>query len=178
MELNQDELLELIAEASHRLHSEIKSALKRGSLEYYLEKVGMSDLIPNLKKSSFESFSDGIILVIGGSQISDSQIYACFKSVGIDKNRVELLTDYSDTMKYEYNKLQYNPKYRLVLIGPVPHSVNGVGNYSNIISKIQMEDGFPRVIKLTDDHKLKITKSGLKKVLEEQINVGFIRVNS
>lgn len=86
MNINSDLLIELIAEASHRLHSEIIIASKRGNLENYLTSIGMSDLISIFSKTTlFEPLPNAKIIMFGDSQISEVEIYGIAKSFNIRK---------------------------------------------------------------------------------------------
>lgn len=99
------------------------------------------------------------------------------KSYGLSKDRVELALDYNEAEKYQYKKVHYNPNYRLVLFGPVPHSIKGNSGSSSILSKMENEEGYPKVIRLTDsNNKLKITKTNLKMVLQKEIAQEYIEI--
>lgn len=175
MNINSDLLIELIAEASHRLHSEIIIASKRGNLENYLTSIGMSDLISIFSKTTlFEPLPNAKIIMFGDSQISEVEIYGIAKSFNIPKDKLELHLGYEEAKSYDFRKLQYNPNYKLILIGPVPHSVEGKGSYSSIITVMESEEGYPKVIRMNNGHGLKITKSGFKSVIEEQIRIGYL----
>lgn len=49
MKITSDSLLEIITEASYRLHSEIRTAYREEKLEGYLSSIGMIDLLPSRK---------------------------------------------------------------------------------------------------------------------------------
>ena len=104
-------------------------------------------------------------------------IYGIFKSYGLSKDRVELVLDYNEAEKYQYKKMHYNPNYRLVLFGPVPHSTKGNSGSSSILSEMENEEGYPKVVRLTNSHnKLKITKTNLKKALQKEIAQEYIEI--
>ena len=54
------------------------------------------------------------------------------------------------------------------MVGPMPHSGSGKGNYSSIISALESEEGYPPVVRLGSNG-LKITKSDFKMKLEEAL---------
>lgn len=176
MQITNDCLLDIIAEASHRLHIEIKRAYKSGGLETYLSSIGMLDLFPNEDISSFDSFPDGKILIFGQPKIKEREIYGCLKEYGITKARLELHLDYEKVKSYPFKEIQYNPTYRLILFGPVPHSGEGKKEYSSIITQIENTDGYPKVIRLLDGHGLKITKTSLGKAICKEIESGYLVV--
>jgi hypothetical protein len=175
MDITGELLFDILVEASNRLHTEIKTASKRGNLEFYLKSIGMEDIISKFeKKTIFEPFPNGKIIIFGDSQISEAEIYGVLKTCKIPKDKVELHLGYSDSKSYRFRNLQYNPNYRLVLFGPIPHSVESKEDSSSVIANLESTEGYPKVIRLTDGHQLKITKSGLKNVIEEQIRIGYL----
>jgi hypothetical protein len=176
MKITDEELADILIEASHRLLSEIKYAHKTGSLEFYLKKIGMEELLDKIfRDGKFESNPEGKILVVGGSHISDGEIYSCFRKFRIDKERIELLLDYEKIKKFDFKKLQHNPKYRLLFFGPTPHSGIGKEDSSSIMINLETKDGYPKTVRLTDGHNLKITKASLLRAIEEQIRTGYIK---
>lgn len=174
MQLTQDDLLDIIAEASYKLHAEIKNAYKDNCLDGYLASIGMSELIPSKDDTGFESYPDGKILIFGDSKIKDKEIVGCVKSLGIPADRVELHIGYDIAKRFDFNKLKYAPNYRLILFGPVPHSGTSKGEYSSILTQVENDEGYPKAIRLTDGHSLKITKTSLKNALKKEIIAGYI----
>jgi len=175
MEISNELLIDIMAEASHRLHSEIKVAARRGNLENYLCTIGMSDLISiYTKENHFEPLPNGKIIIFGDSQISESEIHGILKTYSIPRDRVELQLGYNVAKSYDFKKLQYNPNYRLILIGPIPHSGESKGDSSSLLVTLENSEGYPKVIRMNNGNSLKITKSGLRSVIEEQIKIGYI----
>jgi len=64
--------------------------------------------------------------------------------------------------------MQWQPTYSLIMVGPMPHSGSAKGDYSNIISALESEDGYPPVVRLGSNG-LKITKSDFKSKLIEMV---------
>lgn len=177
MKITNDDLLEIITEASYRLHSEIRRAFKSGKLDGYLNSIGMIDLLPKEEEQPlFDTAPDGKILIFGDSQLKEREVYGSLKEFGLPKERLELHLGYEEAKKYSFRNLQYNPNYRLILFGPVPHSGEGKEDASSIITNLQQKDGYPKVICLTDGHGLKITKASLKTAIEQQIHIGYLVV--
>lgn len=177
MKITNEALLDIITEASYRLHSELKRAYKSGRLEEYLSSIGMIDLYPREEEPPlYDTYPEGKILIIGDSQINDREIYGCLKEFDIPKDRVELHLGYQEAKSFSFRNIQYNPNYRLILFGPVPHSGEGKQDKSSIISQIENDDGYPKVIRLTDGHRLKITKTTLKRAIEREIHSGYLAV--
>lgn len=174
MTIDQETLLEIITEASHRFHQQIRIAHKQDRLESFLESMEMADLIPKHSSELFESNRNGKILIVGDAQIGSNQLLGCFKQFGIPKDRVEAILDYEKVATYNFQHLQYNPNYRLILFGAIPHSGKSKGENSSIISHIEKTDGYPKVVRLTDEHGLKITKTSLKEALKHEIDIGYL----
>ncbi len=174
MKITKDELIDIIAEASHRLHLDLRSAFESDGLRDYLISIGMGDLYPIEPDSLYETNPEGIILVFGDSSIKDREIIGILNDCGISKDRIELHLGYNEAKKFQFSKIQYNPKYRLILFGPVPHSVEGKQEKSSIITQLESDDGYPKIIRLTDGHGLKITKTSLRKAIEIEIKTGYL----
>ena len=92
------------------------------------------------------------------------------KKLGIDKKRFEFYLDYEDAKTFNFRKMQWQPSYSLIMVGPMPHSGAGKGYGSSIISTLENEDGYPPVVRL-GSNSLKITKSDFKAKLEEMIEL-------
>lgn len=176
MPITHEDLVDIITEASYQLHLKIKEAHNRGNLQDYLTKIGMGGLHPNEETPLYDSNPDGRILIFGDSQIKERQIYGVLKSIGIAKERVELYLDYKQVENYPFRKLRYNPNYRLILFGPVPHSGKGKQNHTSIITQLENTDGYTKVIRIGNSHGLKITKTSLKIAIEQEIYNGYLEV--
>lgn len=178
MHITQEELFDLIAAASSRLYTEMKLAYQSGRLKGYLASIGMVDLFPEEEERPlYDTYPDGKILIVGDSRAKPNEIYGCLKEYGIDNERIELRLGYEEAVNYPFRKLQYNPNYRLVLFGPIPHSVSRKGDKPSIIAHLENNDGYPKVIRLTDTNgQLKITKSNLKEAIWREIESGYLAV--
>lgn len=86
---------------------------------------------------------------------------------------MEIVTEYQGIQKYKFNHTQYNPNYRWILVGPIPHSGVSKGEKSSILTKIEVKDGYPMVIRLRDSHGLKIAKSGFKQYYRRKLIQGI-----
>lgn len=177
MKVTHDDLLDIIAEASFRLHTEIKRAYRSGEIKKYLSSIGMLDLIPEKEDSPlYDTNPDGKIIIIGDGRIKENIIYGCLKEFNIPKKRVEIHLDYKELKNFSFKSLQYNPNYRLILLGPAPHSGRAKEEKSSIITQIENDDGYPKVVRLTDAHGLKITRTSLKNAVEKEIRNGYLAV--
>ena len=50
MKISADDLLDIMAVASNRIHRELKNAYTTGHLKEYLQKIDMADLYPEEKR--------------------------------------------------------------------------------------------------------------------------------
>lgn len=175
MKINEDQFFDIAAEAASLLFKNLKAAYREDRLDDLLRKYGMEGLIPR-NQFGYDTNWDGKLLIIGDSRISSDIIYGITKNIGLNPEQVEVFLEYDLIEKYNFKNLQYNPTYRLVLCGPMPHSNTSTGDYSNPISMMEQEEGFPRVIRLGGTQDLKITKSNLKITIKEQIANGYLQI--
>ena len=70
--------------------------------------------------------------------------------------------------------MKYNANYRVVLVGPMPHSTSGKGKSNSTIEEILNRPNYPRVEKLQSSNELKVTKSSFKEILETLIEEAYI----
>ena len=87
--------------------------------------------------------------MIGNSQVKERDLLGIVKNLGLDKDRFEFCLDYDAIETYNFKKLQWNINYRLVIVGPMPHSTTGKINSRSTISEMEKPDnGYPKVIRL------------------------------
>lgn len=167
--LGIEELEELLDE----IRIKVTIANRDGSLPDLLKKLGIENTIQQ-PSPRFESYRSGKIVVIGENTVKESVLKKIAEDLGLDKNRFEFCLDYSEAQKYPYKKLQYSEKYRVVLVGAVPHSANCKGDSGSIIAEMENGDGYPRVERLCSSNELKITKSNFRETLQRLIDENYI----
>ena len=151
----------------------ILTANEDGSLNALLTRMGWSDLLQE-NDNGFYSYPSGKIVVLGDSECPANRLLGVAKELGLDKKRFEFCLDYEDAVRYNYRKLQYQPQYSVVLAGPLPHKTSGTSGYSSVIAALENDLGYPKVIRLTANQALKITKSNFKAALEELLYTGYL----
>jgi len=150
----------------------VLEANRRGDLDKLLTSLGMHDLIE--PQAQFSN-RDGKIVVLGASDVDEEHLRITVGKLGLDKNRFEFSLDYDAIQKYNFRKLQYSDKYRVILVGPMPHSTSGAYDSSSAIADMEKHpEMYPRIIRLTAGKNLKITKSGFKETLESLIAENYI----
>jgi hypothetical protein len=176
MAISKDQILDICAEANVILNDRIHKANDEGNLWKLLNRYDMQELYPLDNDNEFPTNPRGKILIIGHTKVKQKDIIGCTKDLGIEKNRLEIVTDYEGIKKYKFNHIQYNPNYRLILFGPSPHSGVSKENDSSIITTIENKDGYPKIKRLTDGHALKISTTSLKEALIEEIADGYLEI--
>lgn len=133
-----------------------------GQLSELLNVLGLESLLPYQKVNSNKQ---GMILVIGQSEVKQNKLLAVAKELGFDKNRFEFCLDYNKAKTFQYKKMQYSPNYSYVLVGAMPHSVKDKGDFSSMITAMEEQEGYPPVIRM-GSNTLKITKSNFEQTLK------------
>lgn len=169
--LDTERLEEIIDAVTEKIYL----ANRTGELDQLLNDWGFGDLIQNECSSNdyYDTHKDGKIVVLGSSQVKEHDLLGIIKSLGLDKDRFEFCLDYKQIVSYPFSKLQYNPNYRLVIVGAMPHSTAGKGDSSSAIADMEKVSGYPKVIRL-GTNELKITKTNFKQALQEQQNAHYI----
>ena len=166
--LDWEELEEVI----DKITEKVTLANRSGNLDDLLIAWGFEELVSG--PAPYETDKDGKIVVIGASEVKENVLSGIVKTLGLEKDRFEFCLDYDKAKTYQYNKLRYNPDYRLVLFGPVPHSSTGKNDSSSVIAEMQNHEGYPRVEVLSGNNAVKITKSNFRKTLSQLVAEQYI----
>jgi hypothetical protein len=166
----EDNIIQVLPD---RITEALTLANRSGELDDLLRLLRMTDLLE--PEDTLETYRSGKIMVIGESDVKDDVMLAIAKSLGLEKNRFEFVTEYDKAKAFEFTKLQYASTYRLVLFGPVPHSANGKGDSGSVIAEMEKKrDVYPRVERLLNGTTLKITKSNFREKLRQLIDEQYI----
>ena len=168
-ELEQD----ILKEFPEKITEILTKANRTGKIEELLKSLGLEDLLEH-EEFGVESFKSGKIVVIGESDVPEKVLIGVAKQLCIDKSRFEFCLDYGRARSFNCKKMQYKPQYRVVLFGPVPHSTISKGIHSSMITEIESNEGYPKVVRLNSNERLKITKSNFKQALEKLIEEDYI----
>ena len=166
--LDIDKLEELL----EKIRVKVLQANAFGELEDLLKQWGFEEFLQ--PDSVYETDKKGKIVVIGDSAVKESKLLGVIKELGLNPDRFEFCLDYNKAETYSYNKFKYNPNYRVVVFGPVPHSSTGKHYSSSVIAEMQSHEGYPRVEVLNANNAVKITKSNFKDMLENLISTNYI----
>lgn len=165
LSLDPNQLTALEERISDNLAFYLSKLNRTGEIEKLLDLLDLQDFMEN---DEYKPFKTGKIILAGDCDVSKDTLLSVAKSLGINKERFELILSYNEAGKYNYSKTQYNPKYSLIIVGPMPHSGPSKEVYKSIISALENKDGYPRVIKLGNSS-LKISKTNFKEALVNAI---------
>ena len=173
--LSENDFAGLVDEVQDRIYQQMESAWKNHQLDDYLRQIGLGDLAIRQSANDWDdSLSYGKIIVFGEAAAKENDIVKSITSQGISQDRVELHLGYDKLKRYRFGDLQYNSAYRLILVGPLPHSTNGKDGYSSVIAKMEQEEGFTKLVRLLSNGKLKITKTNIKEAVQREIESGYL----
>lgn len=160
-------------ELPERLTGILSKLNREGRLDELLSLMGMEDILKDPDTDSYKPPKTGTIVVLGGTEVKEKDLAAIGKSLGLGQDRFDFCLDYYETQKYDYKKLQWAPKYSLVMVGPMPHSTAGKDHYSSAVSAMEQMEGYPPVMRL-GKNELKITKSDFREKLETALKKEWI----
>ena len=127
-----------------------------GKLNEFLKLIGREELA----EADYSPFVHRKIAVLGGSMAKSQHLLGIAKQLGFQKNQFEFCLSYDDMKTYHFEKLRNSSKYAAIVVGPVPHSTTGTGNYSSVIAAMEKDKGYPPVFRVE-----KITRSSFRNVV-------------
>ena len=173
MPLENIEIEELSREVNSYLQENLLQVLiklnRSERLSEFLELIDASHLLKS--GPAYNCYKNGRIIVVGQTNVSKDILEKTAKWLGISSDRFEFYLEYNNIPDLSY--IKYRPDYSAILVGPMPHSIEGKGGYSSPIVYWEKEEGFPPV-KRVGGNGLKITKSSFQNALQELLNQGKI----
>ena len=149
------DLTELLEKIYQKVTKEVTEACYNNTVNDVLKKYGLEDEI----EYCYYDISNSKILIVGNSMIDKDIMVAIAKRNGIKENRLEFRLDYDRLHNYDFGNLKDNMNYSDVLVGPLPHKVEGIDGYSSFLAMAEAEpDRFPKITRLESANELKITK--------------------
>lgn len=108
------------------------------------------------------------IAVIGTGKIRLHVLKAIAKSYGLGDRNIEVVNGFEHSGKIPIEELRGH-KWKGILLGPVPHSIHGVGGHTSLHDFITENIQKPVVLMKTnsDSGEVKLTKSSFKSGLED-----------
>ena len=111
--------------------------------------------------------------MLGESNVAEAVLLSIAKDLGLDKKRFEFHLGYDEAKMFDGRKMQWNPAYSLILVGPMPHSGTSKGDASSVVTALENTEGYPPVIRL-GTNSLKISKSDFRAKLTEAMEKKLI----
>ena len=170
LEAIADNILSLLPE---RMYGALSKANRTGELYDMLRLLDMLDVIE--QPEELETSIRGKIVVIGDSAVKEEKLRSIASKLRLDPARFEYNLGYDAVKRFEFSKLRYNSSYRVVLVGPMPHSTKGKGEDTSAITAMENnKDIYPKVVRLISGSELKITNNSFKEALAGLICEGYI----
>ena len=121
----------------------------------------------------FHPLKNKRILIIGESRVSKQDLLLTMKKMGFSKDRFEMFLDYDEIKRLDISKYRNDLTCSAILVGPMPHSGIGKGDFSSIIAALEGQEGFAPVERL-GGNELKITKSSVTAAMQRLLDNGQI----
>lgn len=112
------------------------------------------------------------ILILGASALKKDEIVKTIKTnFSLSSKSIVVMNDYDKNKQFNISSLKYNSQYDGILIGPIAHSVCGMGDNSSVTQTLK-EEGYPPHEELrTKSGGLKLTRTSLKEACSKLLNV-------
>ena len=141
-----------------RLERMVDSLECDGKLNEFLKLIGREELA----EADYRPFVHRKIAVLGGSMAKSQHLLGIAKQLGFQKNQFEFCLSYDEMKTYHFDKLRNSAKYAAIVVGPIPHSTTGTGNYSSVITAMEKDEGYPPVFRVE-----KITRSSFRNIVTQ-----------
>ena len=158
MAFSISELINIKKIVFETINSRIDIANEGGeeSLRYYLHSINVEAL--NDENPAYCLYDRKTkVLVFGELSGKKNEYIFRAKKLGLSENNLEFV-DYNEAKKFDVAKLEYSDVYSDIIVGPIPHKVKGLEDYSSFLA--QMEDHpekYPKVLKATANNTLKLS---------------------
>lgn len=143
-------------------------------LDDFFEMIGMPN--PFNMERVWKPSKRGKVVVLGQSSISKTDMLVSAGKMGFDKSRFEFHLDYDEMKNMRIDNYKYKDCYCAILVGPMPHSGVGKGDFSSMITAMENGEGYPSIIKM-GKNELKITKSAFQSALQFLIDNRIVEKN-
>jgi hypothetical protein len=88
-------------------------------------------------------------------------VYGIAKDYGLDPKRLEFVA-YHEAKHYAFRKLYYSNQFAGIILGPIPHKVQDLGDETSLVQVLKGE-GYPFTYIAQTANELKLNKQQLKK---------------
>lgn len=156
------QLQEIFTKAINKLQREFRLAKENDSIDDFMNDYGIiyeEEAMPiNVRQSK--------ILVVGAlnGKLKDYQLAA--KKLDIKEDNIEFEVDFSKFTNLNLSRLEYSSEYSDIIFGAVPHSMEGRGDSSSMIAKMESEPNkYPRVTRAMANNSLKLSINSFRNAL-------------
>ena len=156
---NDYDLATISEKIYQKVLKEVTDAFYNDKINEVLLKYGLNDEI----EYPYYDINNSKILVVGNSVVNKDILVSIAKKYGIRENRLEFELDYTRLHNYDFGKLKNSMVYSDVLVGPLPHKVEGIDGFSSFLAMTDANPSeFPKITRLESSNELKITKESFK----------------
>ena len=159
MAYSKSQIANLKAKLMRKISAELDLAVKNDDVEDFLDKYCVEiEEIPYYSGVTRRSK----ILVLGqlSGKLKDYLMTA--KKLGVDPRNLEFIS-YSEAKHLNAERLRYSSEYSDIICGQIPHKVEGMGDTSSLLAKIEKNPSeYPKLIKAEASQKLKFSLTGFK----------------
>ncbi len=159
MKYSQSQIVELKGKMIRKINALIDSAVKNDTVDELLKKYGIE-----LEEISYATgvTKRSKILVLGQLSGKKKDYQKAAKTCGIEEGNIEFM-DYNEIEKFGVESLKGSLKYSDIICGPIPHNIEGMGDTSSFISKIEKTPAeYPKLIKAVANGRLKFSITDFK----------------
>lgn len=162
MAYSKSQIADLKAKLMRKISAELDLAVKNDEVEDFLNKYCLEiEEIPYYSGVTRRSK----ILVLGQLSGKTKDYLMAAKKLGVDSENLKIV-DYSEAKRLNVERLRYSSEYSDVICGPIPHKVEGMGDTSSLLAKIEKNPSeYPKLIKAEANQKLKFSLTGFKNCL-------------
>lgn len=164
MKLSNQQVSKIINRLLNRITKELENANINDCAEEFLEKYDISEV----EEEIYINPRTCKIIVMGAlsGKVKDFKLAA--KKIGIDPERIEFV-GYQECKRFNVARLENSNIYSDIIIGPMPHKVEGMGDVSSLLAAIKKEPSkYPKLLECRENSNefyLKITVGNFKKCL-------------
>ena len=98
---------------------------------------------------------------------SEGKLRSIARRHGIASDDLECALSYDELKHFNFAKLRNSYVYRVVLVGPIPHSTPGKRDASSTVAEMEAHpETYPPVIRVEDANGLKITNNSFARALD------------
>lgn len=159
MGYSKSQIANLKTKLMRKINAELDLAVKNDEVENFLKKYCVEiEEMPYYSGVTRRSK----ILVLGQLSGKTKDYLMAAKKLGVDSENLKFV-DYSEVKHLNAERLRYSSEYSDIICGPIPHKVEGMGDTSSLLAKIEKNPSeYPKLIKAETNQKLKFSVTGFK----------------